>query len=131
MNLYEVIEIINNLESRTATARNYYAIVVLATVGWLFGRGDQPLELLDGLMLAIGLTVFFAMNIVMYVRAASMLRGALQERAAIVAESELHSEEFRRKLLSEGVGVELHLFWIVHLVVDGLLLAGIFTSIQY
>lgn len=131
MNLFEVIEIINNLESRIATARNYYAIVVLATVGWLFGRSDRPLDLLDGIMLASGLAVFFAMNIVMYVRAASMLKGALQERAAIVTESEVHSEEFRHKLMKEGVGVELHLFWVVHLVVDGLLLAGIFINIQY
>lgn len=131
MDLYEVIEIINSLESRINTARNYFAIVVLATVGWLFSRDENPLDLLDGIMLAVGLAIFFALNIVMYIRAASMLKGALQERAAIVAQADIHSDEFRRKLLKESVGVELHLFWIVHLVVDGLVIAAIFINIEY
>ena len=126
MNLKDLLDLTEKLESRISAYWNFYTVVVLAVGGWLFTK--PALTFFEKCALAFVLFTFFAANLSVIYYATQRLTAFESEATALTSKAGVKSPALREQLLSLTIPRRMELSWMLHVVIDFAVLVVVFWS---
>jgi hypothetical protein len=125
MNLKDLLELAEKLEDRINAYWNFYTVVVLAAVGWLFSAEKNGYTF-PSTVAAIALIGFFFANFSVIRYATNKLTALESEIEAVAPDAGLKSEKYIKQLRTWSIPNRMLFSWMLHLLVDAAVLAAIF-----
>lgn len=128
MDFVSINEIVAGLQDKLANCWQFYIVVVLGTLGWLYNK-EGVLNVRQAFVMTIGLTCFFLVNIWMTLETLDRLGVALAERREWIQEGMFRTEAFTSWLKDDSVQSRANLSWTVHLLIDVAVVRSIWLNV--
>jgi hypothetical protein len=122
-------EIVAGLQDKLASCWQFYIVVVLGTLGWLYGK-ETSLNVRQACVMTLGLTCFFLVNIWMTLETLDRLGMALAERREWIQEGMFRTDAFATWLKDDSVQSRATLSWTVHLLIDVAVVRSIWLNVE-
>jgi len=126
MELKELFDIQEKLESRINAYWTYWSVAIFAIGGWLFS-GKQALSDPQSIAVAIAVTVFFLANLGVLWPATHLVTGIRDEIKWKANECNFLSPKLSRAFAKNSLAFRLELTLILHIVVDVVVLWVLFN----
>ena len=126
MELKELFDIQEKLESRINAYWTYWSVAIFAIGGWLFS-GKQSLSQQQSLAIAIGVSAFFLANLGVLWPATRLVIGIRDEIRLRANECDFLSLKLSQAFTKNSLAFRLELTLILHIVVDLVLLWALFN----
>lgn len=124
MNIKDLIDIIEKLETRLNSYWNFYTLVIIATSGWLF-TGNHAFAPAEKVAITAGLSTFFLANL-------SIIQSLTKRITAFEHElnhtkEKLNSKKLEKELSTNNIPYRQFLSLLLHLTLDLILISLIQT----
>lgn len=121
MELNDLLDFYEKLESRINAYWTYWSVAILAIAGWLFS-GKQSLEHQQALGISIAVMVFFFANLGVLWPATRLATGVRDEIRLKAKKVSFLSSKLSHAFAEDGIVFRLQLTIVLHLVVDAVVL---------
>jgi hypothetical protein len=126
MELKDLIDLNEKLESRINAYWTYWSAAIFATAGWLLSRG-QSMSRDQAIGIAVAVMVFFFANLGVLWPATRLATGVRDEVRLKTRELNFLSEKLSAAFAEDGVAFRLQLTVALHLAVDCVVLWALLT----
>lgn len=126
MELKDLIDLNEKLESRINAYWTYWSVAIFAIAGWLFS-GKQSLSPEQAKGISVAVMVFFFANLGVLWPATRLATGVRDEIRLKTKEISFLSKKLSATFAEDGLAFRLQLTVALHLVVDGVVLWALFS----
>ncbi len=116
MNLIELFDLKEKLETRINRYWTYWSVAILAIAGWVFA-GDID-NIIQRILIVIGATTFFISNLTVLWTATKLVIGLQDEIKLKSITHEIKSDKLRDNIQNTNSKNRMKITWILHIVVD-------------
>ena len=127
MDLKELLDLHEVIESRINAYWTYWSVAIIAVAGWLFSN-ETPLPKQPLLQIAIAIGVFFLANLVVLWNATSLVTGFRDEIRLKASHTNFESPKLAQALKNDPLVFRLPLTLALHLIIDVIVLLAIFCA---
>jgi len=117
MELKELLDLHEKLESRINAYWTYWSVAIFAIAGWLFS-GKQSLEPEQAIGIAIAMIVFFSANLGVLWPATRLVTGIRDEIRLKAQKLSFESTKLTQAFAENRLTFRLQLTFVLHVVVD-------------
>lgn len=125
MELKELLDLHEKLESRINAYWTYWSVAIFAIAGWLFS-GKQTLTSEQSAGIAIGAAMFFAANLGVLWPATRLVTGVRDEIRLRARQTHFLSTKLAGAFAEDSLAFRLQLTFVLHVVVDAVVLWALF-----
>ncbi|WP_041521874.1 hypothetical protein [Gilvimarinus agarilyticus] len=131
MNTTDIIDVIEKLEARINNYWNFYLVAIVALVGWIISRGVGHVAHEEGLILAIGMGLFFFMNLAVLHPVTQRVSVFERQFLLQITQDDNISSDVSSTLKSTFIKNRARTTVATHLVMDTLVMLLIICSVYY
>lgn len=127
MELKELLDLHEKLESRINAYWTYWSIAIFAIAGWLFS-GKQSISHQQAVGISIAAAVFFSANLGVLWPATRLATGVRDEIRLKAREVNFLSAKLANAFAEDSLVFRLQLTFVLHLIVDAVVLWALFSA---
>lgn len=127
MELKDLLDLHEKLESRINAYWTYWSVAIFAIAGWLFS-GKQAISHEQAVGISIAVMVFFFANLGVLLPATRLAIGIRDEIRLKTGEVHFLSSRLARSFAEDSLALRLHLTFALHLAVDGVVIWALYRT---
>lgn len=117
MNIKDVIDVTEKLETRLNSYWNFYTVVILASTGWLFA-GDHVFNIKEKIIISLGLVLFFTANLFIILCMTKRIAAFEDELNAASYNEDIYSQLLINELRINHLYTRFYLSIVLHVFLD-------------
>ena len=117
MNIKDLIDVIEKLETRLNSYWNFYTVVILASAGWLFTE-DHVFKIKEKIIISFGLVLFFIVNLFVILCLTKRIAAFEDELNAASYDDNVNSSLLKQELSKKHLYTRFYLSIVLHVFLD-------------